>query len=434
VQYKYLLVDAAGRPLRWQEGPNMALALGPEAACVAVDSWCQRMQLRRRRYAGGAAGAGRAGADAGVWEVCGGEDDPCLAPQAAPPAPQAASNVVTFTRAAAPAPAAAPALVPPPPRPSPPGSPGRAAAAEAQAALPLLQHQLEAALETLGAPRHAAWGGGSGGGSPAGSPGASIDAASLDAAGAADALTLAVNGLRQAQSIVLNDADDSRHEAAAAATAGGSRSAPAPPPSARSEAAAAEDRARVAALRAAFSPAAASYDEDSTAGDGDDDDDFEPAPPLNSFDAGAEGAAWAAACGGAPAPAGVDAAAVDPLVAALLSDDPGLCCAYMQDAISSCSSGEWPCAVSFDDDSDAEPEPEAPAAREQAQPARQLQRAGAAPLRELAAALARSDALGGADPTAPELIEADRALAAAAARGYAAAAGAGAAAGWLSAR
>ncbi|GBF97310.1 hypothetical protein Rsub_10001 [Raphidocelis subcapitata] len=80
--YKYVVAGPCGAPLRWQEGGDIALCLsGPPAARLdAVDSWCQRMQLRRR-YAPQppAAGPGRrAPAQApGVWEMCSGEDDPC---------------------------------------------------------------------------------------------------------------------------------------------------------------------------------------------------------------------------------------------------------------------------------------------------------------------------------------------------------------------
>jgi len=151
-----------------------------------------------------------------------------------------------------------------------------------------------------------------------------------------------------------------------------------PPPSSSSSA-----HNAVAALRGAFSPVHSSHEDDSddyetaVADDGSaaaviDDDEDERALaaaaaaaaaflglPLDAHDAAAAfapvqlGAGMAVVDDLAWSCGGCVGGAVDPLVAALLSDDCELCCAYVQDAISSCGGGSGSfdgCPVPEDDD------------------------------------------------------------------------------------
>ncbi|KAI8470726.1 MAG: hypothetical protein J3K34DRAFT_521144 [Monoraphidium minutum] len=396
LEYKYVVLDAAGAPARWQEGPNMALdlAAGPPSGRVELtDSWCQRTQLRRHYAAPPPplplpAAAPQAPQRAALFEVVGGGGGVHAAPAGV------TGNVVPFRLAGlpqqqrAPPPPDAPhhhqqqqqqqqqlQLERAPPPPSAGGSPGRRSpgspmsGADAAAALPELRQELEAALAAL----HA-------GAAGSGSSGSD---------GAADALGAAVAGLRELQEIVLSARADPRGGESCAVGGGpyGGGGAPA------------AAGGGVAALRGAFSPAASSLDDE----DGGDDHaapDAAHALPLaaSPFSASADGALALEFGGGA----------LDPLVAALLSDDCETCCAWVHDAICGAGGGggAWPgdelCAVAA----------EAVCATAGAC-------GGAAPAAATAPtdAFARWEALSGPapDPASPELLRADRALAAASA-------------------
>jgi hypothetical protein len=384
------VVDSAtGRPLRWQEGPNLVISAPPAAGAAvdAVDSWCRRLQLRRvSPRGGGCVGRLQPPAEFGAWEICGGSGGSSgggglLA--------GAVSNVVPFDRsalassmgAAHPAVRAAPAQPPParPPQqpqhapkfdshasedaaaaatahsssslhPTPqqqqqhsasspaahPHHPPPSALDDAQAALPSLQHDLERALAALAA--H---------GAP--SRRGHHDAA----AAAADAVSAAVQGLRQLQSIVL--------ESQGGAPAG-----------------AHWDLAR---LRGAFSPSASPYEEcddedeavefvDQEQEEEEEEDRSGDGHAMNYLPepAGVGGGAverraplgpewggeatWGGAfddgggadCGCCSGDEEGLSGPVDPLVAALLSDQCELCCSYVHDAICNSgagASGEW---------------------------------------------------------------------------------------------
>lgn len=317
----------------------------------AVDSWCQRMQLRRIYILQQQSQAQlpqlpqlpqlqQPRRPVGVWEVCGGQDNPCSVPL------NAASNVVSFKRpsiaarskstAAATGAAAlaafglaqasggstilqqaaatswtderlASALQQQQPPvagggspassswapPSPPGSPMSAGATveDAQAALPSLQQELEAALAAIPTSSSRRF------------------APDSDAAIAADAFGAAVAELRQLQSIVLDE--------------GGGSGSP--------------GGHDVACLIGAFSPAKTSQDEDVG-------DDYFYVAAVEASPVAAVGADCGDALLVQDSLSLVDdgSGSVDPLVAALLSDDCELCCTYLHDAICSCGSGDWP--------------------------------------------------------------------------------------------
>ncbi|KAI8473426.1 MAG: hypothetical protein J3K34DRAFT_499727 [Monoraphidium minutum] len=323
VQYKYVLLDAGGRPTRWQEGPNLSLAAPPAPGTLeTLDSWCQRLQLRRTPAAGGG-GAGGGGAP-GVWEMGGGGGGGGGGADGA--------DGRTLARSmGAPEHAAPPPAPPQRARPPPP--------------LPELQAELEAALLAAlsaadGDParRH----GRRGAARAASAPGA----AGGDADG--EALAAAVSGLRSLQAAVLR------------APGGG------PPPGGSA--------ADVRALRAAFGPAGAAAAAASdplglfpdAPADGDDDGGAAPPPAGGRLSAALAVGGYAAAPrrgGGRPASGSEsdgegDAAreqcgggGADPLVDALLSDDCALCCEYLHDALSSGSSldsGSYDSAASLD--------------------------------------------------------------------------------------
>jgi hypothetical protein len=342
----------------------------PAAAHVqAIDSWCQRMQVRRQHAAGPAGadgGAAAAAADArahvalqrqhGVFVICGGEDDPCAAPSEA-----TTGNVVPFPRGW---PASTPdgrmaartlgvtgaAAGPPPPHAALYTWPASQAA---QAALPPYQHGLAEALANL-QPRS--------------------DGRYGAPDGTADDLGDAVAGLRQLQSIVLDRAGGSGGGGSGSGSSGHGRSSS----SSRGRDAARAHAPVVEALRCAFSPLTSSQEEEAGA-----DDDYaaaiagEAAAPshrhpasasLSSLDLGSgefdrfdldQGAygyygyddecdlsyddlssASTDSMDAVLARGGCDGV-VDPLVEALLSDDCAVTCAYVHAAISSCSSGEY---------------------------------------------------------------------------------------------
>lgn len=170
---------------------------------------------------------------------------------------------------------------------------------DAQAALPSLQHDLEAALASL-------------------TPQPRAD----DAAGA-DAICAAVEGLRQLQSIVFEERGGS---SPAARDLEQLRSAFSP-------AATPQDDADVDQLNRAAANASASSAEQQqrlvSAGWDEEEEEDESAHGFNEdYDDGGDD--------------GDDLMPADPLVAALLSDQCELCCAYVHDAICSSSSGSSP--------------------------------------------------------------------------------------------
>lgn len=314
LEYKYVVLDPSGRPARWQEGANLVLSLPVDAAASGpvdvVDSWCQRLQLRRRHEPVHGQQMGQQ-AWQGVWEICGGDGRP-----SAPPS-DVSSNVVSFARpgtgdgrtlASTMGVSDARHSSPTPPVPSQGMEPS----------LPSLQHELEEVLaaalsahdddDDVGASRISA--------APGGRRG--VQPLSAERAKETDALLgAAVESLRHLQSLALSE----QQRGVARRVGGGFGSGGGSPGSSQD----------VEKLRGAFSPAAPSQD------------DYEAALAPSrrrrviACSSGVHGSYGMAPGYGGGDSAGGDAR-MDPLVAALLSDDCEMCCAYIHNAICGASS------------------------------------------------------------------------------------------------